>query len=286
MATIPGSKLLCISTAYSKSGVLFDAYSEHYGQQDDHVLVWQASTTTMNPTLDQKLIERELEKDPESARAEWLGLFREDLEAAFSLESIKACVIGGRDELPPSHAIAYRAFCDPSGGRRDAYTLAVGHRENDKAVIDLLRAWAAPFDPELVTSEAAELLKKYGVVSVYGDAYAGEWSVAAFRKHGIEYQKAPKNRSEIYLDFIAPVNARLVELPENRTLVAQLRRLERRRGRLGKDSIDHPANGHDDSANSAAGICWLLLNDEKQGGINAFKLLVPGVWERSDHARA
>jgi hypothetical protein len=37
-------------------------------------------------------------------------------------------------------------------------------------------------------------------------------------------------------------------------------------------------NGHDDLANSVAGCCWLLLNEEKQGGINAFKLLVPGAW--------
>jgi hypothetical protein len=75
---------------------------------------------------------------------------------------------------------------------------------------------------------------------VHGDSYAGEWSVAAFRKQGIIYEKAPKNRSEIYLDFIAPINARLVELPDSRTLVDQLRRLERCRGRSGKDQIDHP----------------------------------------------
>jgi Terminase large subunit, T4likevirus-type, N-terminal len=284
MATIRGSKLLCISTAYAKAGVLFEAYREYYGQQSDHAFVWQADTRTMNPTLDQKLIERELEKDPESARAEWLGVFREDLEAAFTLEAIEACVIRGRDELPPSRSISYRGFVDPSGGRRDAYTLAIGHRERDKAVIDLLRAWSAPFDPELVTAEASELLKKYGVVSVCGDSYSGEWSVSAFRKHGVDYQKAPKNRSEIYLDFIAPINARLVELPENRTLVDQLRRLERRRGRLGKDQIDHPANGHDDVANAAAGCSWLILNDEKEHGINAFKLLVTGAWERRAYA--
>ena len=77
MATIPGSKLLCISTAYAKAGVLFEAYREHYGHDDDHVLVWQADTRTMNPTLSEKLIQRELEKDPDSARAEWLGVFRD-----------------------------------------------------------------------------------------------------------------------------------------------------------------------------------------------------------------
>jgi hypothetical protein len=29
----------------------------------------------MNPTISQEFIDKELEKDPESGRAEWLGLF-------------------------------------------------------------------------------------------------------------------------------------------------------------------------------------------------------------------
>jgi hypothetical protein len=278
MASIPGSRLLSISTAYAKAGIMFEAFREHYGHDNDNVLVWQAPTTVMNPTISQALIERELERDPDSARAEWLAQFREDLQAAFSLESIEACIVPGRDELPSSNQIAYRAFADPSGGRRDSYTLAVGHREHDRAVIDLLREWRAPFDPEPVTAEASELLKKYGIVNVTGDSFSGEWSVSAFRKHGISYEKAPKNRSELYLDFIPVINGKLVELPDNRTLKDQLRRLERRRGRLGKDSVDHPHNGHDDLANSAAGVSWLLLNEEKEGAVNARRFLVEGAF--------
>ncbi len=279
MATIPNSKLLCISTAYAKAGVMFEAYREHYAEENSDVLVWQAPTQVMNPTISTALIAREREKDPESARAEWLGLFREDLQAAFALESIEACIIPGRDELPPSNQIAYWGFVDPSGGRRDSYTLAIGHREADRAVIDLLREWKAPFDPDPVTAEASECLKKYGVVNVTGDSFSGEWSVSAFRKHGINYQKAPKNRSELYLDFIAPINAKAIELPDNKRLKDQLRRLERRRGRLGKDSIDHPNNGADDVANSAAGVCWQILNEEKQGAVNAQRFLVEGAFD-------
>jgi hypothetical protein len=60
-----------------------------------------------------------------NARAEWLGEFREDLETAFSLEAIEACVIRGRDELSPSPSISYVAFADPSGGRKGDFTLAI-----------------------------------------------------------------------------------------------------------------------------------------------------------------
>ena len=63
-------------------------------------------------------------------QAEWLAESHQDLEAAFSLEAIEACVIRGRDELPASSAIRYRAFTDPSGGLADSFTLCVGQRRS------------------------------------------------------------------------------------------------------------------------------------------------------------
>jgi len=92
MVTIPDAKLLCISTGYAQTGALYDAHRQHYGKEDDDVLVWQADTASMNPTISQAYIDREIEKDPEAARAEWLGLFREDVSAAFPLEVIEACI--------------------------------------------------------------------------------------------------------------------------------------------------------------------------------------------------
>ena len=102
MATIPDAKLLCISTGYAQVGALYDAHKEHYGKDDDDVLVWQADTASMNPTISQAYIDKEIEKDPEAGRAEWLGLFREDVSAAFPLEVIEACMVPGRMELPYS----------------------------------------------------------------------------------------------------------------------------------------------------------------------------------------
>lgn len=63
MATIPDTKLLCISTGYAQTGALFDAHSLHYGKDDDDVLVWQADTASMNPIISQAYIDKEIEKD-------------------------------------------------------------------------------------------------------------------------------------------------------------------------------------------------------------------------------
>ena len=47
----------------------------------------------------------------------------------------------------------------PSGGRQDAFTLAIGHKEGDVAVLDCLRERKPPFDPAGVVVEFAEALR-------------------------------------------------------------------------------------------------------------------------------
>jgi hypothetical protein len=259
MVTIPEAKLLVISSPYAKYGVLFDAHHRYFGQEDAPVLVWQSDSHTMNPNITEEFIQAEIENDPDGARSEWLALFREDVEAAFSLESIEACVIPGRTELMPS-SLSYCAFVDPSGGRRDQFTVAVAHRQKDKAIVDMVRAWRPPFNPEQITKECAEVLKPYHVRTVTGDAYAGEWPREQFRKHGINYQVSEKNRSQLHLELIPALNSERVELPDIRRMIDELRRLERRRGRSGKDTVDHPAyGGSDDVANSVAGAVNLII---------------------------
>ena len=154
-------------------------------------------------------------------------MFREDVEAAFSLESIEQCIVPGRAELLAAQSISYLAFVDPSGGRRDKFTVAVGHRSGDKAIIDFFRAWAPPFDPSEVSKECAEAVKPYRVKNIVGDNYGGEWPVAEFRKHGITYQLSEKHRSELYLSLIPVVISKRAELPDDRRMIEELRRLER-----------------------------------------------------------
>src|SRR5262245_4432848 len=260
MATIPEAKLLVISSPYAKFGTLFEAYRKYFGQDNASVLVWQAPTTVMNPSISEEFVQAEIENDPDAGRSEWLALFREDIEAACSLESIEQCVIRGRTELLPAQSLTYVAFVDPSGGRRDQFTVAIAHRSGDKAIVDLVKAWKPPFDPSVVTQECAEVLKPYRVKIIAGDNYGGEWPVGEFRKHGIAYQLSELNRSQLYLALIPVLNSRRSELPDDRRMIEEFRRLERRRGRSGKDSIDHPAyGGSDDIANAVAGAIGLVI---------------------------
>jgi hypothetical protein len=46
-----------------------------------------------------------------------------------------------------------------------------------------------------------------------------------------------------------------VSLPDHAQLIRELRGLERRTSRMGRDTVSHPPGGHDDFANALAGCC-------------------------------
>jgi hypothetical protein len=253
-----GGKLVVLSSPYSQSGALWELHRRHFGRDDSPVLVWQASAPEMNPTLPADYLERMREDDPEAYRSEVLGEFRTGTSTFFDPEALDACVVRGRRELTPDRSIAYRAFVDPSGGSRDAFTVAIAHRDRDRVVVDCVRAWPAPFNPTGVVAEAAVLLRSYGIRGVSGDRYAGEWPREAFRAHGVRYETAQLDRSALFLELLPMVNAGTIELPDDDKLLRELRGLERRRGLAGRDRIDHRPGQHDDRANAVAGTASLL----------------------------
>lgn len=165
------------------------------------VLIVQGNSLTLNPTLDEALIAKATSDDPEAAIAEWGGQFRVDISAFLSDSDIDACVDHGRPiELPPRNGIIYQAFVDPSGGRHDAFTVAIGHKDGDGTIIDVLRGQMPPFDPMQVVGEYAVLLKEYGIREVVGDNYAAAWVEQEFKAAGIRYLRSELPKGRLYVE--------------------------------------------------------------------------------------
>jgi hypothetical protein len=92
------------------------------------------------------------------------------------------------------------------------------------------------------------------VSEVKGDKYAGEWVAGEFGRQRIHYRASDKSKSDLYRELLPLINSRRADLLDLPRLVGQLVSLERRVGRGGRDSIDHPPGMHDDVANAAAGV--------------------------------
>ena len=269
MATTKGM-LVGISTPYRKTGLLYQKYREHFGKDSDDTLVVQGTCAQFNPTIDEAVIKAQREADPEGALAEWDAQFRLDITAFLDDELIEASIDYGRPlELPPQPGITYVAYTDPSGGRGDGFTIAIGHvAANGRLIVDLVRGkHVAPdehsFDPNAAVKEFAELLEQYRITSIRGDAYAGEWPPRAFNTAGITYYAAELNRGETYLEALPLFTRGMVSMPNHNVLLRELRLLERHTHRSGKDTVDHGAHGHDDYC---ASVCGLLVQLAKNSG--------------------
>ena len=288
MIAFPSTRLIKISTPYMKSGILFDDFARAFGKNDPDLLVWRASSTLMNPALRADRLAREQRLDAKRFAREYEAEFAEDVAAFLVGAWIDAALNTGRFELLPRHGERYLAAVDPSGGGEDAMTLAICHVEHDallgsRVVQDVMKGWRRPRDGsqlnlEGVVTEIASLVKSYGLSTVFGDRYAGDWVRQRFRaervrydlpmhrearsslRHPAEYKDQQYlDRSAAYLEIEPLFSGGRIVILDHPQLVRELKNLERRPQTGGRDRVDHPPGGHDDFAYSLA-LCAALLS--------------------------
>jgi hypothetical protein len=250
--------LIAISTPYRRTGLLHQKHRDFFNVDSNEILVVQGASSQFNPMLAQAQIDAAIAADREGATSEWEATFRSDLAAFLDDTTIEAAVDYGRPlELPPRTGTRYYAFCDPSGGRHDAFTLCIGHRESELFVADVIRGKRPPFDPHQVVKDYAALAREYRCSSVHGDRYSAEWVTTSFKAAGISYKPSEKSKSDLYLESLPIFTRSDVSIPDFAPLLRELRLLERAAHKGGRDSVDHPRNGSDDFANSLCGCAVL-----------------------------
>lgn len=255
-ATTPGSLIAIISTIYASDGPAYELFRQ-WGVEIPGQLVVRGTTRDFNPTIPQEFIDREIELDPQGASAEYLSVPRTDISRLFDAALLDAVTRAGQRELPRLTSlrggpVQYYAGIDVSGGRGDAAAAAVAHADGDRVILDAVRHWPAPHDPLVVARQVAEFLAGYGLTAARADQYSAEFAVSAYREAGVELLTSELSRSEAYLHMLPVFTTGRVEIPDDPRLRQELLALERRTGRSGKDSVDHPPHGHDDVANAAA----------------------------------
>jgi hypothetical protein len=258
LATLPGARKIMISTTYRKSGLLYDRYRRYYGKDDADTLVVLGTTRQFNLTLRQSIIDAALDRDPEAAAAEWLSQWRSDITDLFDPELIADAIDSQVFVRPPRARYRYRAFTDPSGGRGDSFTVAIAHEEGNIVLLDCVHERRAPFDPQSVVTEIAEILRSYAVGEIVGDRYAASWCSLAFDKAGIRYVDSERDKSAIFLDALPLFTSGRARLIDNRRLVSQLCGLQRKVTRTGRDIVSHLPGANDDVANAVAGALTLV----------------------------
>jgi hypothetical protein len=245
----------------------------------------QGPSAVLNPTLDNELIEAAYTDDAEAARAEWGGLFRQDVTQYLDDATIDKALCPGERSRSRLLKYEYVGFVDPSGGvvGGDEMTVAVAHSEvGGRVVVDQLLAIEPPFDTESAVERCSLVLKSFGIVSAKADMYAGLWPAQSFQRNGISLVASDLNKSAIYREVAPLFVSGIVSLVDDARLEVQMRSLERTPKAGGRgDAIDHPPGrgAHDDRINA---VCGALLAASKRPWLG---LAADGFARQGQHVR-
>jgi hypothetical protein len=258
MSMCPDQGLLMLgSSVHRRVGYMYRQFKKLHGNDDAEALCWFAPSNVMNPALPQSVIDRALAEDASKARAEYLNVWREDLQDFIPADVIDACTDFGVRERAPDPSTRYVAFADASSGLASrGYT--------DPHAIHCVREYKPRFVPAQVISELADLCKTYRINEVIGDKYAIGFHEAEWQRHNIKYTPCERTTSENYLHCLPLLLAKRVRLVDNQTLRHQLTSLERRVSAADKETVSHPqhASAHDDVA---AAVCGALSQAATHG---------------------
>jgi hypothetical protein len=260
MATVPGSLLLAAGSPYGRRGILWRTHEKHFGKPGP-VLVWHAPSRVMNPLLPASEVERAYAADPARAAAEYDAQFRDSASNLIDLDALEACIpadVSVRERVPGR---SYFGFVDAADGRAngDSMVLAIAHREERTAVLDLVREQKPPFSPERVVTGFARILQSYGLRSVQADRHGRGPFAELFLRHGISYAADAPSKNNLYADFIAALSSRsidLLDLPRLREQAMALQSLGMASGyeKIGMPRARDGRALHDDVVNAVSGV--------------------------------
>jgi hypothetical protein len=227
----------------TKQGLLYDRWLAHFGKNTKDILVVQAPSVALNPTLPAEEIAQALLDDPEAAKADYLSQWRDAVAGYLPRELLDAAIERGVTHRPYDRRLdgKYVSWSDFSDGRSDSTTCAIAHREGDLRVVDAVLEVKAPHNVTAAAAQVAAFLKSYNLKSTMADLFAGNWVREAMKVHKIRVDERPPEatRSTLYSETLPGFASYQNKLVDHKGLIVQYASLERRVLPSGYEKIDH-----------------------------------------------
>jgi len=218
------SKIICISSPYTKSGIFYDLCLD--AQTDQSIRFLQMPTWEMNTLIDFEWLQGRYKKDNESFWTEYGAQFSTTITGFFKFpERIYDCVDILRyddtidDEGQPKKVPVYRPetitpanrylhylALDPAESA-NGYALALVHcetRENGiVVVVDKWKKWDVDdpefsafdfIDIEMIDNYVMELTRQFRIAKIVYDQFSSGASIQKFRKAGMDAVKTHFSR--------------------------------------------------------------------------------------------
>ena len=197
MAMCPDGGLLMLGSGLSQARLHVPQVQAAARQRRQRRYLLVCAVGDDESAVAQHVIDRALAEDAPRARAEFLNIWREDLSDFIPIDVIDAATDWGVSERPPSpnSSVKYIAWADAAGGTgKDSFALAIAHKETKDriAVLDLVRERKPRFVAAAVVAEFAEILRRYRITEIHGDAFGGGFHADAWASRGIKFKPAER----------------------------------------------------------------------------------------------
>jgi hypothetical protein len=257
LVTLPDSKCVRVSSPWVASGPMFEDFARR--GEFPETLCWKLPSWQMNPSLNSVLLWLEKKRDEQKFAREYGCEFLEAAAQLIPSELIDKAVARGVAYFVPSTAMRAVAALDPSSKGADSFGFALAHKSADgKVVVDWCQQWRPPgggrfLDYGLVLPEIFDAMNRYGASKGFSDQVCAAALAAEFQKQGFDFEQVStlgSRAADIYRTVRQLFVAKKVDLPDQPSLVEQLKRLEEKLGKGGKSLVEARA-GHDDLAIAA-----------------------------------
>jgi hypothetical protein len=293
------SKVICISSPNTKSGVFYDLYVKSFEDQDTRSL--QMPTWEMNCSIEFSWLQNKYKKDAESFWTEYGAQFSTTISGFFKFpEKITECISVLRyDEQYDAEGVLkkvpvyrpetmtaigrYRYYIaiDPSTNN-NGYALAMVHCEKDAegrliVVVDRWLKWTVDdpefsdfdfIDIEFIDNYVMELTRNFRVDKIVYDQFESAASIQKFIKAGIDAIKTHFSRQynmKIYKNLRSIIYDRRISLLYNKDGIDELVYLQEKKVGKKEFIVEAPKSGDvttDDLADVLANAVSIAIDEE------------------------
>jgi len=292
------SKVICISSPYTKSGVFYDLYTDSF--RDQSIRMLQMPTWEMNPLIEFDFLKSRYKKNTETFWTEYGAQFSTTVTGFFKFpERIYECVdvIGYNDtfdedgqpkkepvyraptKTPKSRYLHYLAL-DPAVND-NGYALALVHCETKDGgvhvVVDEWKKWSVNdpefsafdfIDIELIDNYVLELTRQFRIAKVVYDQFGSAASIQKFRKMGIDAVKVHFTRQynmKIYKNLRSIIYDKKISLLHHKEGLKELVYLQEKKVSRKQFIVQAPKSGDvtsDDMADVLANVVQVAVDQE------------------------
>jgi phage terminase large subunit-like protein len=277
---VKGARLVVLTTAGSPSHFSHDLLLHAYSDP-----LWYVNEVRgPAPWTDlERLAEQERGRTPATFRRPYLNEWTEDDDRLANREDLEACVTHA-GVLPPQPGVHYAIGLDV-GVVNDRTAVAVCHAEPSsdadggtehppfRIVLDRLDVWRGsreePVELQAVSDQLLETAKIYRSATVVFDPHESQQISQQLRSRRIWVEQFNFNTSsngQLATTLYQLIRNRLLALPGDKELLAELSRVRIRETTPGVPRLDHDPGQHDDRAIALAlAADWLLKHPPGSG---------------------